>query len=177
METMSFNESSSMTSINYSPTVDGMSQSNPDPNAKIPQGLIMPPPPQIEENKVDESKEMADFSTPIDELVAPGPSQMIQDEMMGPASMPMQAKRAPRNEGSGRKSNNPLGMTDEQYTAAIAGLCGLAAFSKPVQEKLIDMIPSMIKDGTDDLSATGMAIMALVVALLFYFAKRALVQN
>ena len=177
METMNFNESSSMTSINYSPMVDGMSQSKPDPNAKIPEGLIMPPPPQIEENKVDESKEMADFSTPIDELVAPGPGQMIQDEMMGPSMMPMQAKRAPRNEGSSRKSNNPLGMTDEQYTAVIAGLCGLAAFSKPVQEKLVDMIPSMIKDGTDDLSATGMVIMAAVVALLFYFAKRALVQN
>jgi hypothetical protein len=174
---MNFNESSSMTSINYSPMVDGMSQSKPDPNAKIPEGLIMPPPPQIEENKVDESKEMADFSTPIDELVAPGPGQMIQDEMMGPSMMPMQAKRAPRNEGSSRKSNNPLGMTDEQYTAVIAGLCGLAAFSKPVQEKLVDMIPSMIKDGTDDLSATGMVIMAAVVALLFYFAKRALVQN
>jgi hypothetical protein len=68
-------------------------------------------------------------------------------------------------------------MTDEQYTALIAGLCGMAAFSKPVQEKLIDMIPSMIKDGTDDLSATGMAIMAAVVALLFYFAKRALISQ
>lgn len=177
METMSFNESSSMTSINYSPTVDGMSQSKQDPNAKIPEGLIMPPPPEIEENKVDESKGMADFSTPIDELVAPGPGQMIQDEMMGPSMMPMQAKRAARNEGSSSKSNNPLGMTDEQYTALIAGLCGMAAFSKPVQEKLIDMIPSMIKDGTDDLSATGMAIMAAVVALLFYFAKRALISK
>jgi hypothetical protein len=39
------------------------------------------------------------------------------------------------------------------------------------------MIPSMIKDGTDDLSATGMAIMAAVVALLFYFAKRALISQ
>jgi len=172
---MNFNESSSMTAISYNPTVDGMSQNKQDPNVKIPEGLIMPPP--IEENKVDESKEMADFSTPIDELVAPGPGQMIQDEMMGPSMMPMQAKRAARNEGSSRKSNNPLGMTDEQYTALIAGLCGLAAFSKPVQEKLIDMIPSMIKDGTDDLSATGMAIMAAVVALLFYFAKRALISQ
>lgn len=176
METMNFNESSSMTSINYSPMVDGMSQSKPDPNAKIPEGLIMPPA-QVE-NKVDESQQMADFSTPIDELVTPGPGQMIQDEMMGPASMPMQSKRVARNEGGGsRKSNNPLGLTDEQYTAVIAGLCGLAAFSKPVQEKLIDMIPSMIKDGTDNLSVTGMAIMAAVVALLFYFAKRALLQN
>jgi hypothetical protein len=175
---MSFNESSSMSNISYSPTVDGMPQTKPDSNAKIPEGLIMPPSPIIEENKVDESKGMADFSTPIEELVTPGPSQMIQDEMMGPASMPMQAKRASRSEGgSDRKSNNPMGMTDEQYTAVIAGLCGLAAFSKPIQEKLIDMIPSMIKDGTDTLSATGMAIMAAVVALLFYFAKRALIAK
>jgi len=176
---MSFNESSSMTSISYSPSVDGMSQNKQDPNVKIPEGLIMPPPPpQIEENKVEESKGMADFSTPIEELVAPGPGQMLQDEMMGPSMMPVQAKRAPRNEGgSSHKSNNPLGLTDEQYTAVIAGLSGLAAFSKPVQEKLIDMIPSMIKDGSDSLSATGMVIMALVAALIFYFAKRALVQN
>ena len=174
METMDF----SSTNINYTPMVDGVPQSKPDPNAKIPEGLIMTPPSPVVENKVEESKEMADFSTPIDELVAPGPGQMIQDEMMGPASLPMQSKRVARNEGgSGSKSNNPMGLTDEQYTAVIAGLCGLAAFSKPVQEKLIDMIPSMLKEGTDDLSVTGMAIMALVVAALFYFAKRALMQS
>jgi len=174
METMDF----SSTNINYTPMVEGVPQNKPDPNAKIPEGLIMTPPSPVDENKVEESKEMADFSTPIDELVAPGPGQMIQDEMMGPASLPMQSKRVARNEGgSGQKSNNPMGLTDEQYTAVIAGLCGLAAFSKPVQEKLIDMIPSMLKEGTDDLSATGMAIMALVVAPLFYFAKRALMQS
>lgn len=171
METMDF----SSTSLNYTPMVDGVPQSKPDPNVKIPEGLIMRAPSPVVENKVEESKEMADFSTPIDELVTPGPGQLIQDEVMGP---PMQAKRVARNEGaSSQKSNNPLGLTDEQYTAAIAGLCGLAAFSKPVQEKLIDMIPSMLKEGSEDLSVTGMAVMALLVAVLFYFAKRALMQH
>lgn len=162
-------------SLNYSPTVDGVPIDKPDSKSKIPEGLVMPPAPTEEENKVEENKEMADFSTPIDELVTPGPGQLIQDEVMGP---PTQAKRVARNEGGGsRKSNNPMGLTDEQYTAVIAGLCGIAAFSKPVQEKLIDMIPSMLKEGTDDLSVTGMAVMALVVAALFYFAKRALMQS
>ena len=171
METMDFSSSS----LTYTPMVDGVPQNKPDSNTKIPEGLIMPPAPPVEENKVEESKEMADFSTPIEELVTPGPGQLMQDEVMGP---PMQAKRVARNEGGvSRKSNNPLGLTDEQYTAVIAGLCGMAAFSKPVQEKLIDMIPSMLKEGTDDLSTTGMAIMAIVVAALFYFAKRALVQG
>lgn len=175
METMNFNESSSMSSINYSPSVDGMPQNQPDPNAKIPEGLIMPPAPTVAENKVEESQQMADFSTPIDELVTPGSGQMIQDEMMGPASMPMMAKRAPRTDV--RKSNNPLNLTDDQYSALIAGLCSITAFSSPVQGKLIDMIPSMLKDSTDDLSLTGMGIMVLLVAVLFYFARRSLIHN
>lgn len=174
METMSFNSPSSMTSISYSPTVDGVPADKPDPNAKIPEGLIEFKP---EENKVDESQ-MADFATPISDLVTPGPGQMMQNEVMGspmggPADKPARGGDVPQPRG---KPQNPLGLTDEQYTAVIAGVVATGVFSKPVQDKLIEMIPSMIKDGTDELSTTGMLVLAALVALVFYFVKRSLVQ-
>jgi len=175
METMSFNGPSSMTSISYTPTVDGAPVEKPDPKAKIPEGLLEFNP---EENKVDESQ-MADFATPISDLVTPGPGQMMQNEMMGspmggPADKPVRGGDIPQPRSGGK--SNPLGLTDEQYTAVIAGIVAIGVFSKPVQEKLIEMIPSMIKDGTDDLSTTGMIVLAALVALVFYFAKRSLVQ-
>jgi hypothetical protein len=177
METMSFSDNSSMTNINYNPTVDGMPQNGPDPNAKIPEGLIMP---EVKpaENKVEESQ-MADFATPIAELVTPGPGQMMQNEVMGPP-MGGPAERAVRGgdvsiSKKGGKAN-PLGLTDEQYLAVIAGISALAAFSKPVQDKLVEIVPSMLKDSSSDLSTTGMALMVAIVALIFYFARRTLMQ-
>jgi len=172
METMSFNSPSSMTSINYTPTVDGAPMDKPDPKAKVPEGLLEFKP---EENKVDESQ-MADFATPISDLVTPGPGQMMQNEMMGspmggPADKPTRGGDIPQPRGK----SNPLGLTDEQYVAVIAGIVATGVFSKPVQEKLIEMIPSMVKDGTDELSTTGMLVLAALVALVFYFVKRSLV--
>jgi hypothetical protein len=153
METMDFSSN-----INYSPMVDGSTQ--PKPEGKIPEGLI------ISENKVEESQQMADFSTPIEELVHPGPGQMVQDAVMGSATtvLPSQEK-SPRS--------NPLNLTDEQYTALIAGASASLAFSRFVQDKLVDMIPTMVKDNY--LTTTGLLIMALVTALIFYFLKKSVV--
>lgn len=153
METMDFSSN-----INYSPMVDGSAQQKPE--GKIPEGLI------ISENKVEESQQMADFSTPIEELVHPGPGQMVQDAVMGSATSVL-----PSQEKSNR--SNPLNLTDEQYTALIAGASASLAFSRFVQDKLVDMIPTMVKD--NDLTTTGLLIMALVTALIFYFIKKSVV--
>ena len=153
METMDFSSN-----LNYSPMVDGAPQQKPE--GKIPEGL------NIAENKVDESQQMADFSTPIEELVHPGPGQMVQDAVMGPSTSVL-----PKQE-QGQRSN-PLNLTDEQYTALIAGASASLAFSRFVQDKLIEMIPTMVKD--NDLTTTGLLIMALVTALIFYFLKKAVV--
>jgi len=121
------------------------------------------------EKNVDESQ-MADFSSPIEEVMQ-GPGGMIQDEVMGPP-MPTQGnKKTARKSESKGASKNPFGMTDEQFTAAIAGLAAVIAFSKPVQGKLSSMVPKFTGD-SGDLSLTGMAVSAIVAAIVFYFAKQ-----
>ena len=128
------------------------------------------------EKNVDESQ-MADFSTPIEEVMQ-GPGGMIQDEVMGPP-MPTQGNkktsRGNPDKGS-RSSKNPFGLTDEQFTAAIAGLAAVIAFSKPVQGKLGSMVPKFTVD-SGDLSLTGMVVSALVAAIVFYFAKQFLAEK
>ncbi len=126
------------------------------------------------EKKIDESQ-MADFSTPIEEVMA-GPSGMIQDEVMGPA-MPVQSKKAPRANSEKKSSKNPFGLTDEQFMAAIAGVAAVIAFSKPVQGKLSEMVPKFTVEGGDALSLTGMVVSALVAAIVFYFAKQFLAEK
>lgn len=126
------------------------------------------------EKNVDESQ-MADFSTPIEEVMQ-GPGGMIQDEVMGPP-MPTQGnKKTSRKTESKGASKNPFGMTDEQFTAAIAGLAAVIAFSKPVQGKLGSMVPKFTGD-SGDLSMTGMVVSALVAAIVFYFAKQFLAEK
>lgn len=135
-----------------------------------PTGLLKP---SLEKN-VDESQ-MADFSTPIEEVMQ-GPGGMIQDEVMGPP-MPTQGnKKTSRKSESKGGSKNPFGMTDEQFTAAVAGLAAVIAFSKPVQGKLGSMVPKFTGDG-GDLSMTGMAVSALVAAIVFYFARQFLSER
>jgi hypothetical protein len=105
-----------------------------------------------------------------------GPGGMIQDEVMGPP-MPTQGnKKTARKSESKGSSKNPFGMTDEQFTAAIAGLAAVIAFSKPVQGKLDSMIPKFTGEG-GDLSLTGMVVSALVAAIVFYFAKQFLAEK
>jgi hypothetical protein len=163
MEPLDFNGTGGM--IQYIPM---KSESEPDPKASVPTGLLELQPP---ENKVDK-EQMAEFSTPIDEVMA-GPGQMLQDEVMGPPPT-MQSKRVSRkSEGKKGNSSNPLGLSDEQYTAAIAGLVAAAVMSKPVQDKLQDLIPQMMNPA-GGMSMTGMAVVALVAAILFYFARQTL---
>jgi hypothetical protein len=129
---------------------------------KIPTGLIR------REKTIDESQ-MADFATPIDEV--------FQNEIMGPpvvqqkddaASPPIQ-----RAQGGGKKGGkkNPFGLKDDQYQALLAGIAAVIAFSKPVQLRLSSAVPKFLNDA-GDVSLTGLAVTALIAAVLFYFAKQ-----
>ena len=156
----------------YDPNgADSMSTPIDDPKPEgPPTGLLKFAP----EKNVDESQ-MADFSSPIEEVMQ-GPGGMIQDEVMGPP-MPTQGnKKTARKYESKGSSKNPFGMTDEQFTAAIAGLAAVIAFSKPVQGKLGSMVPKFLGD-SGDLSLTGMVVSALVAAIVFYFAKQFLAEK
>lgn len=115
---------------------------------------------------------MADFSTPLEELM-PGPNQMIQNEMMGP---PQQAPMVERTSKSKKASANPFGLTDDQFQAAIAGVAAVIAFSKPVQSRLRTMVPKFVGE-SGDVSMTGLAVTALIAALLYYLAKKYVVDK
>ena len=123
------------------------------------------------EKDVDESQ-MADFSTPIEELM-PGPNQMIQNEMMGP---PQQAPMVERAAKSKKSSSNPFGLTDDQFQAAVAGIAAVIAFSKPVQSRLRTMVPKFVGE-SGEVSLTGMAVTALIAAILYYFAKKYVIEK
>ena len=138
----------------------------------VPTGLLRP------EKKVDESQ-MADFSTPIEEVM-PGPNQMIQNEVMGPARNMMMmpgpsAARTPSRKEEA-SSKNPFGLTDEQFQAALAGAAAVLAFSKPIQSRLRSMVPKFVND-SGDTSLTGLISTALVVAIIFYFAKKFIAEK
>ena len=147
--------------------IDMIKEIPDEKKSSVPTGLLRFEP----ENKVD-SSQMADFSSPIEEVMA-GPGQMMQDEVMGPPQMMSGNKRTPKADtsGSGKKSKNPFGLTDEQFQAALAGVAAVIAFSKPVQEKLSTMVPKFLSE-SGEMSSTGMVVTALVAAIVFYFSRQ-----
>ena len=139
-----------------------------DQAKSVPTGLWKRAP----EKDVDESQ-MADFSTPIEELI-PGPNQMIQNEMMGP---PQQAPMVERTSKSKKTASaNPFGLTDDQFQAAVAAIAAAIAFSKPVQSRLRTMVPKFVGE-SGEVSLTGLAVTGLIVAILYYLAKKYIVEK
>jgi hypothetical protein len=121
-------------------------------------------PPQIE----------MDFSTPIADIVPSADFDMGPSLGGGPYKNPQNNRvaalsldNASAGPVSSSSSKNPFGLTDEQLNAAIAGIAAVAAFSKPVQNKLADLIPKFMSDA-GDLSATGMLATAFIAAVVFF---------
>jgi hypothetical protein len=123
-------------------------------------------PPQIE----------MDFSTPISDVV-PSADFDMGPSMGGPYKNPQNNRVAALsldNASAGpapSSSKNPFGLTDEQLNAALAGIAAVAAFSKPVQNKLADLIPKFMSDA-GDLSATGMLATAFIAAVIFFIVHK-----
>ena len=134
----------------------------------IPTGLIREAP-QPEKN-LDESQ-MAEFSSSIEEVM-PGPGQMMQDDIQGsPYEQSPPQKQKSGSKGSSGSSKNPFGLTDDQYYAALAGVAAVIAYSKPIQGKLSTMVPKFLGEN-GEMSMTGMAVTALIAAIIFYFARQ-----
>lgn len=165
-------------SVNEELALQALARNEEKPNERknlIPTGLLPPEALVAPEKNLDESQ-MADFSTAIEDVM-PGPGRMMQDEVMGPPMGPsvmMQGnKPTPRDDGGskGGRSKNPFGLTDDQFMAALAGVAGVIAFSKPVQGKLSTMVPKFLGE-SGEVSTTGLAVTALLAAIIFYFAKQ-----
>ena len=142
-----------------------------DQPGTVPTGLMKRMRPPEPEKDIAESQ-MADFSTPLEELM-PGPNQMIQNEVMGP---PQQANMVERNNKPKKASANPFGLTDDQFQAAIAGVAAVIAFSKPVQSRLRTMVPKFVGE-SGEVSLTGLIVTALIAALLYYLAKKYVMEK
>jgi hypothetical protein len=136
-----------------------------DNKRTVPTGLLREE--QRPEKNLDESQ-MAEFSSSIEEVM-PGPGQMMQDEVQG--SPYEQAPPQKQSKSKGSSSKNPFGLTDEQYYAALAGVAAVIAYSKPVQGKLSTMVPKFLGEN-GEMSMTGMAVTALIAAVVFYFARQ-----
>jgi hypothetical protein len=144
-----------------------------DPEASqksVPTGLLKNYQP---EKKIDESQ-MADFSTPIEEL--------MQNDIQGGGPYAPQQPQAPSARAHAppssnkKESGNPFGLTDEQFQAALAGVAAVVAFSKPVQSRLRTMVPKFVGE-SGDVSLTGLAVTAFVTALVFYIIKKYIIDR
>jgi hypothetical protein len=164
----------------YDPNVSDLATPMPTPQNEdtpgkrtVPTGLIREAP-QPEKN-LDESQ-MAEFSSSIEEVM-PGPGQMMQDEVQGsPYEQAPPQKQKSGSKGSAGSSKNPFGLTDEQWYAALAGVAAVIAYSKPVQGKLSTMVPKFLGEN-GEISMTGMAVTALIAAVIFYFARQFLSER
>jgi len=177
METMEFGSNSSQI-LKYIPTVEDVPENEPPVDRmdsvstrRGTEDLRVPHP-----EKNSEQIEM-DFSTPISEVMpaAAFDSGVDAATYNSPTTQRVTGVSPGMIGGPPTKTDtkNPLGLTDEQFQAAIAGLAAIVAFSKPVQEKLADMVPKFLTD-SGNVSTTGMAITALLTAVVFYFALKLL---
>ena len=165
--------------LTYDPSVSDLSSpipvaaasmpvQNEDTSSKrtVPTGLLRDVEP---EKNLDESQ-MAEFSSSIEEVM-PGPGQMMQDEVQGSPYEQAPPQKQTKSKGSSGSSKNPFGLTDEQWYAALAGVAAVIAYSKPVQGKLGTMVPKFLGEN-GEISMTGMAVTALIAAIVFYFARQ-----
>jgi hypothetical protein len=117
-------------------------------------------PPQIE----------MDFSTPISDVVPSADFDMGGGPYKNPQNnkvVALSLDNASAGPSTSSSSKNPFGLTDDQLNAALAGIAAVAAFSKPVQNKLADLIPKFMNE-MGDLSATGMLATAFIAAVIFF---------
>lgn len=195
MENMDFGSGGS-TMIQYLPTIDELPQ-QPEPVMDRQMGIqtradtirpgeVPPAGPGAvmfnEKTSVANNNTMMDFSTPISDVM---PSASFDMDDSAPGGVNSAAYVSPTSNrvtavspgmigaSPSKKTGNPLGLTDDQFQAAVAGLAAVLAFSKPVQEKLADVVPKFLSEA-GDMTATGMAVSALLAAIVFYFAFKVL---
>ena len=73
-------------------------------------------------------------------------------------------------------TSNPMNLTNEQMEALIVGVVAVIAFSKPVQDKLSQMVPQFVGENGSR-SVTGVAISGVVAAIVFYFGRKMIMKN
>jgi len=157
--------------MQYIPTIDDQPPAPPPDLGSSPLDFL--------QEKNSDPIEM-DFSTPIQDVM---PSAAFDSDdtpgLNGPYKSPTNDRVVGLSAGviqtEPKKGANgvPFGLTREQFQAVVAGIAAVAAFSKPVQSKLADVVPKFLGEH-GDLSLTGMLVTALIAAAIFFFAGRVL---
>lgn len=162
IENLDFNGSSDI--LQYIPTVPGVEEKKEEEPAVEQQELFKSQPIEM------------DFSTPIADVV---PSAEFESATVGgPYKNPQNNKVVSLSldnttAGPAPKSGNPFGLNDEQFQAAVAGIAAVVAFSKPVQNKLSEMIPRF-SSASGDLTMSGITVTAFIAAVAFFILMKLL---
>lgn len=121
------------------------------------------------DKNVEEPQETMEFSTPISDVLD-GPNlkgfSSIVDAVDG-GSAPVSETRVKK----ASTTQYPLNLKKEQVEALIAGLAGVVGFSDVIQNKLADTFPQTLSE-SGKLNMTGMAVTLLIIAVIFYFGRR-----
>jgi hypothetical protein len=190
IENLDFNGSSDI--LQYIPQVDTAPQPSQDQGQQVQQQSSFGLPDELQpkyQTRAIEQPELfkaeikppqieMDFSTPIADVVPSADFDMGPSMGGGPYKNPQNNRvaalsldNASAGPVSSSSSKNPFGLTDDQLNAALAGIAAVAAFSKPVQNKLADLIPKFMSDA-GDLSATGMLATAFIAAVIFFIVHK-----
>jgi hypothetical protein len=128
-----------------------------------------PPPQNNEEKNLGESK-MMEFTSSIDDLMDNGPATISSsqgDMYINPTNNRVSGIALDDSAHPKKKpqSKNPLNLTDEQYTAVIAGVSAALTSSSMIQTKLASIVPNYEV-------MNGSIATILMAAVIFFFIMR-----
>jgi hypothetical protein len=134
------------------------------------------PPPEVTEKKEDDKVNM-EFSTPIQDVMGAEFDEVMPEKAERPGvenymrRPEINKESAPKpKEEVVTKKTNPMGLTDDQYQAVIAGVAAVVAFSEPVHGKVMQMLPQAFIDGKT--TPMGYIVMIALAAVIYILIKR-----
>ena len=150
----------------------------PPPSVMQQNSPLMVPPSNPEKNTLSEVE--MNLSTPIEEVLDTplgmmNPQVGLQEPNMIDARAVQENPVRPAK-AIPRQTENPMNLNDDQFLALLSGVAAIIAFSKQVQSKVGDLMPSAF--GVDgQLSTTGLALTAFIAAVVFYILKNFVVKR
>jgi hypothetical protein len=179
---------STATPLNLNESTEGMTfieQPQPQPEPVKYSAEII----KEEKNNNSNIKNNTMDSTPLADIMGPPVANepmmmMAEDPRM--IQSPVQAAAAPppiqfpqpqqQQQQQQQQKTNSFNLSDEQIQALFVGACAIIAFSKPIQDKLANLVPRFVGDDGAR-STTGLAVTGLIAALVFYFGQRMIVNQ
>jgi hypothetical protein len=161
--------------MNLSDTNDGMVSLNNNQGTSF--VSKKPPEKNIESQQTMDSTPISDImgqaEDPLEPPMMAQDPRMTQMQMQMPMMMAQQQQQVAPQQTTQKttESKNPFGLTDDQFEALIVAVCAAVAISKPVQEKLVNFVPSFLNE-QGNRSAIGLVSTGMVAAVAFYIAKR-----